>query len=809
MKSPQQAPDQNVIPSDLPLKITGIVFWGMVLVGLLIAFLMLASKEREIAAQNTHYAALVGRVLAAHINEAQKQDSSVIPNYQESLQQTFTMLQPSVHFSAITLTQPAGLLRAGEAHPTEAGISLLLSVNTSGAAPLRLTVYFPSVKHTEVMYRKQILISVGLVTMLFGLILQRILQRLLSQPFKSMVSRAQQFAQGDTEVRFDTSRSDEFGFLAKFINQALDSIVLQQTELRAALARTQESEEALAHEKERAEVTLQSIADAVITTNVAGEVQYLNPVAERLTGWSNADAQGLPVESVIQLVDEVTQSSIPNPIHECLKIDGVVTMSDHAALAQHHGQLLSIDVTAAPMRNDRGEFIGAVMVCQDVNNARKLALQLTYQASHDPLTGLYNRLKFEENLLHMLATTDASDQHALLYIDLDQFKIVNDTCGHMAGDELLRQLTRELKHNIRQSDTLARLGGDEFGVLLRNCSLTRAQAVADKIRQSVKEFRFAWHDKTFEIGASIGLVSITQDNLNAANIMSTADLACYTAKDGGRNRVHVFQSADIELMQRQGEMSWTTTITEALEKNRFVLYAQPIIGLSELDSSNLHWEVLVRIKDATGQIIPPNAFIPAAERYNKMSSIDRWVVLNVFKAIATGQHFVVPVGGKRVVAINLSGESLGDDEMLDYICTSAQQYGVSLHEICFEITETVAISNLSKATHFIRELKARGCRFSLDDFGSGLSSFGYLKNLAVDYIKIDGSFVKDMEVDPIDCAMVTAINQIGHVMQIKTIAEWVEDEATFNSLKRLGVNYAQGYHTGKPALFWEITPAAD
>jgi EAL domain-containing protein (putative c-di-GMP-specific phosphodiesterase class I) len=271
----------------------------------------------------------------------------------------------------------------------------------------------------------------------------------------------------------------------------------------------------------------------------------------------------------------------------------------------------------------------------------------------------------------------------------------------------------------------------------------------------------------------------------------------------------VFQPADAELMQRQGEMSWTTTITEALEQNRFVLYAQPIVSLSNLDVGNLHWEVLVRIKDAAGQIIPPNAFIPAAERYNKMSSIDRWVVLNVFKAIATGQHFLVPEGGERVVAINLSGESLGDDEMFDYICSSAAKLGISLHEICFEITETVAISNLSKATHFIQELKARGCRFSLDDFGSGLSSFGYLKNLAVDYIKIDGGFVKDMEVDPIDCAMVTAINQIGHVMQIKTIAEWVEDEATLTALKKLGVNYAQGYHTGRPELFWEVVPVQD
>jgi diguanylate cyclase (GGDEF)-like protein len=438
------------------------------------------------------------------------------------------------------------------------------------------------------------------------------------------------------------------------------------------------------------------------------------------------------------------------------------------------------------------------MVCQDVSQARKFALQLSYQASHDALTGLYNRLKFEEHLNQLLANAEAHVQHALLYLDLDQFKIVNDTCGHMAGDELLRQLATELQDCIRRGDILARLGGDEFGVLLENCDLQRATGIADKMRQEVKEFRFAWHDKIFEIGVSIGVVGITADNLNAANILSAADLACYAAKDMGRNRVHVYQPTDNDLLQRHGEMHWATLITQALEQDRFALFHQPISATLDNGDNIQHWEILLRMKDEDGTIILPDSFIPAAERYNKMHSIDRWVIRNTFSAIVDG-CFAASKEGKRVIAINLSGASLGDESMLDYIRATSKEFGISLNEICFEITETVAISNLTKAMHFINELRTLGCRFSLDDFGSGLSSFGYLKNLPVDYIKIDGSFVKDMATDPIDRAMVEAINQIGHVMRIQTIAEWVENEETLTLLRQIGVNFAQGYHIGKPA----------
>lgn len=797
------APQQNsggFSSRGLPVKITGIVFWGMVLVGLLIAFIMLDSKERELKAQNISSAALIGRELAEHIRENK---SPVLPvkNIKNDLMQVFNTLQENLHVEAVELASQSDNIFFGRKSLDQDYITSTLVIDSAeGKAPvlLQMTVFFPSMKKMVIDSRKQILISIGLMVVVFGLILQRILRSLLTQPFSSMVASAKKFAEGNIAERFDEKLGDEFGFLGKFINRALDSVAEQQEKLREALARMTQSEVALSSEKERAEVTLQSITDAVITTNASGKVEYLNPVAERLTGWNNKEAHGFPVEKVLRLVHENNPEEIINPVHECLKLNSVAVMGPHTALLQRSGLSLSVEASAAPMRNKEGDIIGVVMVCQDVSVSRKLSLQLSYQASHDSLTGLFNRLKFEEQLNQLLADMGDQNHHALLYLDLDQFKIVNDTCGHTAGDELLRQIAGNLKKRIRQGDILARLGGDEFGILLTNCNLDRAATIADKILKEVREFRFAWDDKTFEIGTSIGVAEITADNLNAANIMSAADMACYAAKDMGRNRVHIYQPTDTGLLQRHGEMNWTTLITQALEQDRFVLYAQPIIAICETGRNNHHWEILLRMKDKDGGIIPPNTFIPAAERYNKMHNIDRWVVRNVFSAIAKGS-FTIAAGSTRVIAINLSGASLGDESMYDYICASSKEFGIALNEICFEVTETVAISNLTKATHFINELKSRGCRFSLDDFGSGLSSFGYLKNLPVDYIKIDGSFVKDMVTDPIDRAMVEAINQIGHVMQIQTIAEWVENEETLLLLKQIGVNFAQGYHTGKPA----------
>ncbi|MBI3187276.1 MAG: EAL domain-containing protein, partial [Gammaproteobacteria bacterium] len=651
---------------------------------------------------------------------------------------------------------------------------------------IELKVYSPGLANVIADMRRNMLIGTGSLIFLFGLVLQQILQRLLSKPFLAMVSSAERFAQGDKHVRFNEQRSDEFGYLAKFINRALDTMVQHQYDLEL-------SRYALFEEKERAEVTLQSIMDGVVTLDGSGRVTYMNPVAERLCACSLADALQNDLSHFINFELEDNNKRLPNPVISVLQDNMVVELPPHSAMVRADDSRIPVEASAAPMHDDDGQVIGAVLVLQDVSQSRRLTRQLSYQASHDALTGLYNRRMFEEYLQTALVTVEEENRrHAMCYIDLDQFKIVNDTCGHMAGDELLRQLSVLLQECVRGGDVLARLGGDEFGVLLENCPLPRAVQVAEKIRQRVKDYRFAWQDKSFEIGASIGVVGISADNVNIASIMSAADVACYAAKDMGRNRVHVYEPSDAMLAERHGQMHWAARIVQALENQRMVLFQQPIIGLTP--GSHEHCEILVRMRDEQGGFIPPNAFIPAAERYNLMSRVDRWVIENVFRNMSSACH----VQHDKMVAINLSGNSLADDELLAFIRQAGHEYGIDFQQICFEITETAAISNLSKATHFMTELRQEGCRFALDDFGSGLSSFGYLKNLPVDFVKIDGSFVRDMASDPIDRAMVEAITRVAHVMQIQAIAEWVEDETTLQILRDMGVDFAQGYHLGMP-----------
>lgn len=789
------------IQGGLPTQIAGIVFWGMVLIGLLAAAWVLREQEQELMSRDTSNALQ----LAQQIGEILEQNPTqpMIPSNRARLVALSDSLRESLGFTAFELAGANHRFRIGKIDSTQFAVIHPLSIRPLQAdqAPveIRLTVYFPNLAESVLEQRKNILLGIGLVMILFGLILQKILQHLLSRPFASMVASARRSADGDIAARFDESRHDEFGFLAKFINRALDSLTQQQTELQTALARVTQSEAALSREKERAEVTLHSITDAVITTSETTHIQYMNPVAERLTGWSNEEAHNLPLAMVIQIMHETSGEPLPNPMQACLQNSAVETLDQHGVLLRRDGEQIDIETSAAPMYNDQGTVFGAVIVFQDVRHTRRLTRQLSYQAGHDALTGLFNRLKFEEHLHDLLASvTDDLQEHALFYLDLDQFKIVNDTCGHVAGDELLRQISVALQGAIRKEDTLARLGGDEFGVLLKNCSLDQATQIAEKLRQNIKALRFAWQDKTFEIGVSIGVVAITPDNLNSASILSAADLSCYAAKDMGRNRIHIYQPTDAALAQRHGEMRWATQITNALNENRFVLYRQTILPITSAATQLQHYEILIRMQDANGDIILPETFIPAAERYNLMPDIDRWVIRHAFSALADGVFGSSARDAKCMVAINLSGASLGDENLLDFIRASQQEFAVSFSAICFEITETVAITNLSRATGLIRELRELGCHFALDDFGSGLSSFAYLKNLPVDYIKIDGSFVKDMATDSIDRAMVEAINQIGHTMKIQTIAEWVEDEAALEILKEIGVDYAQGYHIDRP-----------
>ena len=441
-------------------------------------------------------------------------------------------------------------------------------------------------------------------------------------------------------------------------------------------------------------------------------------------------------------------------------------------------------------------FLTRVAEVLSLGIARKYAEdKINYQAAHDSLTGLISRREFESRLQHVLDSSDSKSEHALCYLDLDQFKVINDDCGHLAGDELLHQLANMLQSKVRKRDTLARLGGDEFGLLMEHCPVGEAMRIAESLRKTVEEFRFAWEKKNFSLGVSIGLVPIISGKNNVKDVLGAADAACYAAKDAGRNRIHIYNPEDVELAKRRGEMKWVTKIKDAIDEDRLRLYVQPIVALYGEKKDKKHYECLVRMKDENGKTIPPGAFLPAAERYDLSTRIDWWVFESAYAWLdkRPGKS-----KGLTSCSINLSGHSLGDEEFLQFLVKKIDDGNVLPSSICFEITETVAISRLSNAINFMEVLKAKGCYFALDDFGSGVSSFGYLRNLPVDFLKIDGMFVRDMVDDPIDKEMVRSINEIGHVMGKKTIAEFVENKETLACLKELGVDYAQGYHLGRP-----------
>ncbi len=487
----------------------------------------------------------------------------------------------------------------------------------------------------------------------------------------------------------------------------------------------------------------------------------------------------------------------------CFAQPGVVHRWEICKLRKE-GSLLWVRESARVVENLEGRRL-MLTVCEDITEARDLSQQLSYQATHDALTGLVNRREFENRLRRVIETVQGGDdEHALCYLDLDQFKVINDTCGHVAGDELLRQLATLLQQQTRKRDTLARLGGDEFGVLLERCSLAQARRVAKAIRKAIKGFRFLWEDKSSVIGVSIGLVPITAASGGITQVMSAADTACYAAKDAGTNRIHVYREDDAELARRYGEMQWVARIIRALEEDRFRLALQPIAATVD-DGHGEHYELLLRMEDEQGDTVWPDSFLPAAERYNLSAKIDRWVIDTALDWFSARPQRLERL---YLCSINLSGHSLSDESFLDFLIRKFRESGVPPGKICFEITETVAIINLTSARRFIGALKELGCRFALDDFGSGLSSFAYLKNLPVDFIKIDGVFVRDIVDDPIALAMVNSINEIGHVMGKQTIAEFAENEPILAKLRALGVDYVQGFAVGRPRVVERMRPLA-
>ncbi len=560
------------------------------------------------------------------------------------------------------------------------------------------------------------------------------------------------------------------------------------------------AEATLHAERERALVTLASIGDAVITTDADGLVTYLNPVAEDLTGWTAAEARGLAVDDVLQIYSEATGAPVESPARRCLREGRPVGLSHHTALRDRTGRSLSIEDSSAPIRDAQGEVLGAVLVFHDVSDTKAMTLALAHQASHDALTGLVNRTEFERRLNAALADARDGAPAAVLYLDLDQFKVVNDTDGHIAGDALLCALAGVLQAEVRSTDSVARLGGDEFGIILVDCPEDHALDIAEGLCTTVASERFEWEHRQHRIGVSIGLVSLDPDSGTAADVLRIADGACYLAKEAGRGRVHVAHGGDERARRRHGEISWVRRLREVIEHGDLVLWAQAILPARPGEEAP-SVEILLRLTDESGRLAAPGEFLPAAERYQLAGALDRAVVGAALRWFAERPAVLDRID---CCSINLSAESIGDGETIPVIVGLLDELGLDGKHFCFEVTETTAIADLEDTGHFLGLLRARGCTVALDDFGVGLSSFGYLRTLPVDLLKIDGSFVRRVLQDPVDEVMVRSIHEVGHLLGKRTVAEYVEDDAIRTAVTAIGVDLVQGFGVGRPAPLDEV-----
>jgi diguanylate cyclase (GGDEF)-like protein/PAS domain S-box-containing protein len=555
-------------------------------------------------------------------------------------------------------------------------------------------------------------------------------------------------------------------------------------------------EEALVREKERAQVTLESIGEGVVTSDTEGLIEYVNGAAELLLGRTREQARGKRLLDLVGLVDEADRKPLGDPVAQCLAERRRVDLGRRALLLSGDDREYSIELSVAPIR-DSNDIVGAVIVLHDVTELRGLARQMSYQASHDPLTGLYNRREFERRLEDALqAAHSGAAGHVLCYLDLDRFKAVNDTCGHIAGDNMLREVAGILKDEVRDSDVVARLGGDEFGMLLLGCPLDKARQIAEDACTAVRDYRFVWRDRIFDIGVSIGLVEIGRESGTVIDALSAADSACYVAKQHGRNRVHVYSARDEALARHRGEIKWLQMLQRALKEGRFDILAQPIVALAESGQGRgPAYEILLRMRDEAGGSVAPGDFLQAAERYHLMPSVDRWVVQTALSALANGA-LRLPDG--RCCTINISGQTLGDAQFLEFVVDCLDRTGVRPFQICFEVTEGSVMSNLTHAGRFIGVLHGMGCQFALDDFGSGLGALTNLKSLAMDYMKIDGSFIVGLERDAVNQAMVAAMLNLARTLDIRVVAEQVETQAALETVRTMGLDYAQGFAIGRP-----------
>ena len=569
------------------------------------------------------------------------------------------------------------------------------------------------------------------------------------------------------------------------------------------LTEQQRFEDELHAHKALSEITLDGVADAILNTGKDGIITFANRAASRLLGRDRSDLVGQRLIDCLRFHNPHHNEHLEGAIYGVLHGGGSVRLNDSAELLNQDGDAICVDGRLTAVCNRAGDVTGCTTIIRDVSTERRMQAVLSFKATHDELTGLINRSELERRLHEqVLQSGSTREPCSVLMVDLDRFKLVNDNYGHMAGDLLLRQLTRCLLARIRNSDSLARIGGDRFALLLPRCSEERAVTVAQTLRRAAAGFRFAWEDEQIKIGVSIGVVTIDHHMHHACDVVTAADAALLIAKEGGRDRVVVYRAEGLEEQRRRGEVLWANRIREALEKDRLRLYCQPIVPLDWSGGRDWSCEVLVRMLDKDGHMVPPMAFIPAAERYDLMPLVDRWVIRSVIEHWQCEPEIF---GQINKCNINLSGQSLAQEGFHDFLINLFDKSGFPHELACFEITETAVVANMQNAKHLIHELSARGCRFALDDFGSGLSSFAYLKHLPVNYLKIDGAFVRDMLNQPMDAAMVRAIADIGHTLGLETIAEFVENKALIAELRRAGVDYAQGFAVQRPFPLSNLT----
>ncbi len=556
-------------------------------------------------------------------------------------------------------------------------------------------------------------------------------------------------------------------------------------------------EVSLSRSKRQAQYTLESISEGVITTDNDGRIDYMNLAAESLIGTNRDDAAGHRVGELFTLVDDADRRPLGDPVDRCLSMRRRVNMGRRAVMVSADGEHEhSVEITASPVRGPGNSISGTVVVFHDVSELRGLTRKMSYQATHDPLTGLVNRREFERRLDEAMDSAHAEEAvHMLFYMDLDRFKAVNDTCGHLAGDNMLREVASLIKTEVRDSDFVGRLGGDEFGALLIGCPIEKARQIASDICTAVADYRFVWKDKIFNIGISIGLVEISHASGTLQDVMSAADSACYMAKQQGRGQVHIYSARDEAVARERGDIQWLRQLQTALHEDGFELAVQPIIAMGGKADSGPSVEVLIRLTDGRGHSTDSAEFLRPAERYQMMPQIDRWVINSALGAITSGE---IKLSARRSCAINLSSQTLGDEAFLGFVVDSLDRSGVAPSAICFEVTETAILSNVQHAQRFIEVLHGIGCEFSLDDFGSGLGSFSSLKHLPIDYLKIDGTYTRNLQTDLVNQEMVAAMIKLARTMQFRVVAEQVEHQDDFDWLRDVGVDFVQGYFIEAP-----------